>query len=60
VTRTLTDRDACNSSMRVLFASFVLGTHNFLQKIAKNALVGLMTFWLGLIKILSYKDLWTE
>ena len=28
-----------------------------LQKISKNALVGLMTFWLGILKILSYKDL---
>jgi hypothetical protein len=34
-------------------------THHFLHKITKDALVGLkwlMTFWLGLVKILSYKD----
>jgi len=30
----------------------------FLPKITKKSLVGLMTFWLGLIKNLSYKDLW--
>jgi hypothetical protein len=29
----------------------------FFQNITKNALVGLVTFWLGVITNLSYKDL---
>jgi spore maturation protein SpmA len=39
--------------------SFVSGTRHFVQKITSkyNVLVGLMTFWLGFVKILSYKDL---
>jgi len=39
--------------------SLVSGTRHFVQKIISkyNVLVGLMTLWLGLVKILSYKDL---
>jgi len=29
-------------------------THLFVQKLTKNALVGLMTSWFGLVKLLSY------
>jgi hypothetical protein len=35
-----------------------LWTNHFLQIITKNALMGLVTFWLRLIKILSYNDPW--
>ena len=30
------------------------------KKITKDALVGLVTVWLGRIKKLSYKDLWSQ
>jgi hypothetical protein len=33
-------------------------THYFVQKITKNILVELMTFWLWLTKILSHKELY--
>jgi len=46
------------SSRRLLDSLFVFGIHHFLSKTFFNTLVGLMTFWLGLVKILSYKDLW--
>ena len=35
--------------------SFVFETHHFFQTLTKKAQVGILTFWLGLIKILSYK-----
>jgi len=50
-------RDTYNSSLQVLDSSLLFGTHHVLQKMTKNALVGLVNFWLRLIKILSYKDL---
>jgi hypothetical protein len=49
--------DTCNLSGWVLDSSFLFGTHCFLQKIIKNALMGLMMFWLGLVKFVSYYDL---
>ena len=38
----------------------VFGQSYFLQNITKETLVGLMTFWLGFIKILSYADLCSQ
>lgn len=49
-------RDTYNLSRRVLTSSLVFGTHYFSQTITKVALVGLMTFLLGHVKIPFYKD----
>lgn len=42
--------DTCNWSMWVLGSSLVSGSHHFWQKIIKNALVGLVIFFLNLSK----------
>jgi hypothetical protein len=48
---TESEPDTCNSSRWVLDLSFVFWSHNFLQKITKDAPV-------VLLKILAYKDFW--
>jgi hypothetical protein len=51
-------RDTVNWSRWVLNSSLVLVIPQCLQTITKNPLVALITFYLGLINILSYKNLW--
>lgn len=53
-------RDTCNSSKWVLNSSLVSGTYRFFCFFFTKVLAGLVPFWLGLINISSYQDLWIK